>query len=886
MNKNLDELVGVPALLNKLCANFAKNDPDLTASLLKIPLHFLTTSTSFNSSNVDELHIVERIKRNLDQTDSTDKAIKFELLYNRLKKGTILKNRCAILSFLMNLNSGQTDAQPWLILKELKQANMNMRSQSSLQTKESKDSVQKLYSAKINQSETNTQTTCPSIWSDTHIQCLDTSKSTMFSSSISESELIQEVIYSFQGIEGKVLRKEPGSGGFIIDTRAGVSRSQRALVLRLAELGFLHNQVRQHCDDSDRQIGIIGQSLVAALREELTEYYKLIAVLQSQLKSSGCNGSGDLTLRRLLVWVAEPQYRFQWLANIALECQDKKGGALISSVFAFMQHGAPVVQTIARRILKALCTPLLRMLTRWLLDGFLEDPCGEFFIEARPVIKEERLWHDKYHVRSSMLPSFITVAQAKKILVTGKSINFIREICQDLSNLPGREVMQRTFENINAEALFTTELSLELHKILDNAYRETSNRVLDIMRGQNRLVEHMQAFRRYLLLGQGDFIRHLLELLAPELSKSANQIYPHNLSAILDSVVRITNAQFENPDTLKRLDVRLMEVSPGDIGWDVFTVLYHIDGPIGTVFEPTLDTYRTLFGALWKAKRMEFVLSSMWKRQITSSKTCRQLKEVTPVMQIIHILTSEMVHFIHQTQYYFLFEVLECSWAEMLNRVNVAESLDDVIKAHNTFLHSVQCGILVDAESQELYTQLCTIYNTILKLESIEESLYNRTISELKAINVYNTKASSAKLEEGFGITKEDEKKNYDRAAKFTIYLTSIKAQIRSVAKQYNDYVRKYLQMLASHSDINLQLLSVRLDYSGYYEHVENIVLNARTDPSAPIDKMEFSPESTSCNLPQSDSNVTLRSATNPSGYGSVASLIHNSGKKRQKHGI
>lgn len=48
-----------------------------------------------------------------------------------------------------------------------------------------------------------------------------------------------------------------------------------------------------------------------------------------------------------------------------------------------------------------------------------------------------------------MLPSFITMAQAKKILVTGKSINFIREICQDLSNLPGRETMQRTFENIN-----------------------------------------------------------------------------------------------------------------------------------------------------------------------------------------------------------------------------------------------------------------------------------------------------------------------------------------------------------------------------------------------------------------------------------------------------
>lgn len=124
---------------------------------------------------------------------------------------------------------------------------------------------------------------------------------------------------------------------------------------------------------------------------------------------------------------------------------------------------------------------------------------------------------------------------------------------------------------------------------------------------------------------------------------------------------------------------------------------------------------------------------------------------------------------------------------------------------------------------QELYTQLCTIYNTILKLENIEESLYNRTTSELKAINAYKTKASSAQLPDGFAITDEDQKKNYDRAAKFIVYLTSIKTQIRSVAKQYSDYVRKYLQMLASHSDVNLQLLSVRLDYSGYYEHVETV---------------------------------------------------------------
>lgn len=104
----------------------------------------------------------------------------------------------------------------------------------------------------------------------------------------------------------------------------------------------------------------------------------------------------------------------------------------------------------------------------------------------------------------------------------------------------------------------------------------------------------------------------------------------------MDSAIRVTNAQYENPDTLNRLDVRLVEVSQGDLGWDVFTVLYHIDGPIGTVFGPTLDMYRQLFGALWKAKRLEFVLASMQKRQITSAKLFRNMPG--KIFKITHLI--------------------------------------------------------------------------------------------------------------------------------------------------------------------------------------------------------------------------------------------------------
>lgn len=75
------------------------------------------------------------------------------------------------------------------------------------------------------------------------------------------------------------------------------------------------------------------------------------------------------------------------------------------------------------------------------------------------------------------------------------------------------------------------------------------------------------------------------------------------------------------------------------------------------------------------------------------------ITELRPVTHAIHVLASEMIHFLHQTQYYFLFEVLECSWAEMLQRVTQAECLDDVINAHATFLSSVQNGVLLDGSS-------------------------------------------------------------------------------------------------------------------------------------------------------------------------------------------
>ena len=52
-----------------------------------------------------------------------------------------------------------------------------------------------------------------------------------------------------------------------------------------------------------------------------------------------------------------------------------------------------------------------------------------------------------------------------------------------------------------------------------------------------------------------------LSLCSTELSKPASSLYLHNLTAVLESAVRATNAQYDDQDVLNRLDVKMLDVS-------------------------------------------------------------------------------------------------------------------------------------------------------------------------------------------------------------------------------------------------------------------------------------------------------------------------------------
>lgn len=109
---------------------------------------------------------------------------------------------------------------------------------------------------------------------------------------------------------------------------------------------------------------------------------------------------------------------------------------------------------------------------------------------------------------------------------------------------------------------------------------------------------------------------------SPNLTRPANTLYRHNLTAKLEEAIRSTNAQNDPPDVLRRLDARMLEYTHGEIGWDVFTLEYKVDAPIDTVLDAeTMVRYLRVFGHLWKMKRVEGALTGGWMRVAGGSRT-------------------------------------------------------------------------------------------------------------------------------------------------------------------------------------------------------------------------------------------------------------------------
>ncbi|KAF9133299.1 Gamma-tubulin complex component 3 [Mortierella sp. 14UC] len=778
----------------------------------------------------DDIHISDLIKKKrkvVREDPSSAKAIRFSHLYSKLSSCPVLTKKWSILYFLLAISDQSSSAalegrsnqqQPlsFLGLHNLETGAGRARERTSTEQSDMAMAGHSRHaSLQIPSSQQHRKTTTrySPLSSGDQNNSPDVEDQRQ---EVEESDLLRDLIFVFQGIDGKLVKLGAESGTCTIDPWLNISHSTRGLVSRLTELGWLYKKVNQYVQKTLKEstAGLVGQSFCSALQHELVEYFRLIAVLEAHIaKDTDAMGSKGLTLKRLLVWTQESLQRLRLMSVLVECCQDLQGGALVSVVHDYTQHGDPLIQQFIHHMLERISAPFYVMLQRWIYEGELEDPRTEFFIAFNREVEEEDMWQSKYFIRDEMLPAFIGKPLATKILSIGKSLNFLRHKCDDSDWILQNQGVGKSLKYGDIA---------ELEGSIDAAYVETSQRLLHLLSTKFKLIEHLTAIKRYILLGQGDFIQHLMESLGTNLSQPANTLFRHNLTGTLETAIRSSNAQYDDPDILRRLDVRLLEISPGDSGWDVFSLDYHVDSPVNTILTPiAMHQYLKMFNFLWRLKRVEHALSSAWRRQTTSARAIRPILELVPELHHCRIVCGEMIHFVYQLQYYILFEVLECSWDELLKAIedrNVTTDLDSLIEAHSKYLRDVTSkGLLAASHDENMMPRLLELLATILDYKIAQDNLYNYALAEIERRERLAQTADRRTRHGQWGLTDQDETLDRIPDEQFEELVPGLLRTLNEYSMQFKRELSALLITLSADGDSDLRFLSFRLDFNEFY---------------------------------------------------------------------
>jgi hypothetical protein len=136
---------------------------------------------------------------------------------------------------------------------------------------------------------------------------------------ITEKDLISDLIFVFQGIDGHFINFNSVSNSYVLNPLIPFNDNVMDIVSVLNELGWLYRKVNNflnYLNEANIPSQFI-QSFSFSIQAELNEYYQLISLfkkMNTKLEDGEETESEELTFKKLLLWTFEPMERMKWLA--------------------------------------------------------------------------------------------------------------------------------------------------------------------------------------------------------------------------------------------------------------------------------------------------------------------------------------------------------------------------------------------------------------------------------------------------------------------------------------------------------------------------------------------------------------------------------------------
>jgi len=354
----------------------------------------------------------------------------------------------------------------------------------------------------------------------------------------------------------------------------------------------------------------------------------------------------------------------------------------------------------------------------------------------------------------------------------------------------------------------------EIIKNIDILHKLVNKDLIRIFFQKFKLIENLESLNKYLLLGQGDMMQVLMESLYDELKKPGNTIYKYVLQSVLESSINSTNARFNDKECLNKLNIKLLNPRPGDIGWDIFCLEYNLSLPLNIIINSkNIIDYQKMFIFLLKIKRIEYSQEHQeWRKIMTY---CHQIhnenynyfrKKLQRSLQF----NQEIIHFITSLHNYLTLEVLETQYKKLLKKMKIVNNLDELITAHDEFINNIKQKCFLDNNDNDnivIYKKIISIFDIILRFRTAHDVLVSTVLQKFNDTNE----------EKSLNDNEEDENEdsiNYNKR---------IDESIKQITFLYEEFKNKIIELINIMKGIgkDLDYLAMKIDFNYYYSLIE-----------------------------------------------------------------
>ncbi|OIW21245.1 hypothetical protein TanjilG_31174 [Lupinus angustifolius] len=530
-----------------------------------------------------------------------------------------------------------------------------------------------------------------------------------YDAAVQELIVIDDILSAMVGVEGrhvliKIVHGKHDDVTFQVDPSMDLALQELAKrIFPLCRSFLLINQFVE--SRSQFKSGLVNHAFSAALRALLIDYQAMVAQLEHQFRL------GRLSLQGLWFYCQPMMGSMLALSTVIQKASENNFSG--SAVLNLLQNqakamaGDNAVRLLLEKMTQCASNAYLSILERWVYEGVIDDPYGEFFITENKSLQKETLtqdydakyWRQRYSLKDG-IPSFLANI-AGTILTTGKYLNVMREC--------GHNVQVPPSENSKLMSYGSNHHYLECIKA---AYKFASGELLNLIKEKYDLLGKLQSIKHYLLLDQGDFLVHFMDIARDELARKPDEVSVEKLQSLLDLALRTTAASadpfFEGVTcvverssllktlgTIKDLEVSQSSSSSSDpeepvsiTALETFSLSYKVLWPLSIVLSrKALTKYQLIFRFLFHCKHVDRQLCGAWQMH----QGVRALNTRGTALSRSSLLCRSMLKFINSLLHYLTFEaslsfVIEPNWHVMYNRLQSANSIDEVIQYHDLFL--------------------------------------------------------------------------------------------------------------------------------------------------------------------------------------------------------